>query len=168
MPETLSSIGNAHLRYHRWALLEFFPIVEQLPQDKLLANHGTSFGSLYTTLLHIYLADVTWLARLRGNAQARIAQFDAPEAFCELKSEWIKLLDEWTAWGIGLTEDDWLGLIDVVNSKGVASRVPVWQVVFQVVNHATGHLGQANGILRQTGIVPANTDLIRFYRLEAS
>ncbi|HEY4048266.1 MAG TPA: DinB family protein [Acidobacteriaceae bacterium] len=168
MPETLSAIGNAHLRYHRWALLEFFPVVEQLPEEKLLALRGTSFGSLYATLVHIYRADATWLARLRGDADARLAQFNSPEAFGELKSEWIKLLDQWTAWGTGLTEDDWASLIDVVNSKGVASSVPVWQVVFQVVNHGTGHLGQANGILRQIGIAPPNTDLIRFYRLEAS
>jgi uncharacterized damage-inducible protein DinB len=168
MPETISAIGNAQIRYHRWSLREFFPVLEQLSEEKLLANHGTSFGSLYGTLIHIYLADATWFARLRGDAHARISQFKAPDTFAELKSQWTKLLDDWTAWAAHLPEHDWVGLVDVVNSKGVASRSPVWQVVFQVVNHATGHLGQANGILRQIGVVPPNTDLIRFYRLEAS
>jgi uncharacterized damage-inducible protein DinB len=168
MPDTLSTVGRAHLRYHRWAVLQTLPVVELLSQEKLLADRGTSFGSLYGTLAHVYLADQTWFARLRGDAHARLSQFTVPEAILELKGEWTKLLDEWTGWSDRLTEDDWVSLIDVVNSKGVASRSPVWQVVFQVVNHGTGHFGQLNGILRQIGVVPPSTDLIGFYRLEVS
>lgn len=38
--------------------------------------------------------------------------------------------------------------------------------MLHAVNHATGHMGQVIGILRQSGFTPPSIDMIRFYRLE--
>jgi uncharacterized damage-inducible protein DinB len=167
MPDSLSKIGCTHLRYHRWAFERYFDVVEQLPEEKLLADHGTSFGSIYRTLLHVCQADSNWWARLSSTPVKQVESNIAP-GIAPLKEHWFRLLDGLNIWAGGLSEDDWLTPVEYSNSKGVQFRTPVWQVVFHLVNHGTAHRGQVGAILRQIGVTPPNSDLINLYRLEAA
>ena len=49
------------------------------------------------------------------------------------------------------------------NRKGEVWRYPLWQQLFQVVNHSTYHRGQVATMLRQLGATPAATDLLVYY-----
>ena len=47
----------------------------------------------------------------------------------------------------------------------MAAQSAFWQMVLQVVNHASYHRGQVTTLLRQLGAPPAKSmDLIPFYR----
>lgn len=53
MSQTLSGVGYTHFRFHRWAVERYFAALDQLPEEKLIADSGLSFGSIYKTLLHV-------------------------------------------------------------------------------------------------------------------
>ena len=149
MSENVASIGRMQLRYHLWATDQVFAAIEQLAPDALLANHGTSFGSIHGTLLHIYQADSVWFSRLSGDKQARLAEFTASTELSAFKQEWARLLNQIVDWAENYPASDWSLPIEYFNSQGKKFETPVWQVVLHMVNHATGHMGQVMGILRQ-------------------
>lgn len=167
MLDSLSKIGCTHLRYHRWAFNRYFEVLDQLPEEKLLADHGTSFGSIYRTLLHVYQADSIWWSRLAGSSVKQV-EASIPPGIVSLKEHWFRLLDDLAIWAGGLSEDGWLTPVEYSSSKGMQFRTPVWQVVLHLVNHGTAHRGQVSAILRQIGVTPPSSDLINLYCLEAS
>jgi uncharacterized damage-inducible protein DinB len=163
MSQTLSGIGYTHFRFHRWAFERYFAALEQLPEEKLNADSGLSFGSIYKTLLHVAQADGIWSFRLTGYAPVP----PADGSLATLKESWFRALDELSIWLGGLAEDAWSTEAEYSNSKGVKFRTPVWQIVLHLVNHGTAHRGQICTVLRQIGVTPPPTDEIIFYRLEA-
>ncbi len=70
----------------------------------------------------------------------------------------------WLDWAGSLTAEEWPEPFTFLNSKGVKSTLPTWQIVLHVVNHGSYHRGQVATLLRQSGFTPPGTDLIMFYR----
>jgi uncharacterized damage-inducible protein DinB len=62
-----------------------------------------------------------------------------------------------------LTDADLDRYVAFKRGNGAESGAPVWQIVLHVVNHGTLHRGQVMGMLRQLGVAPPPTDLIRYY-----
>jgi uncharacterized damage-inducible protein DinB len=167
MMETFSKAGLTHLSYHRWAVEKILSAIAPLSPEELLANHKTSFETIQGTLVHIYQADAVWFDRLNGEGKIQLGQIPAPGKIQLLKEQWEELLDNFVEWGEKLPDEEWLKTREYANSQGEKFHTPVWQAVLHVVNHGTLHLGQVTAILRQSGIAPPNTDLIRFYRMES-
>lgn len=164
MSESFAGIGCTHLRYHRWALEQYFAVLEQLTEQQLHADHHVSHGSLYETLTHLCRADTVWSSRLTGEP----AKPPQPAAnLRQFKAAWFHALDRLAIWAGSLSEEGWFAAIEYLNSKGEPFRTPPWQAVLHLVNHGTAHRGQIAAILRQIGVAPPNSDLINFYRLKA-
>ena len=65
----------------------------------------------------------------------------------------------------GLGEDGISRVIEHKLLSGQPGRIPFWQMLQHVVNHASYHRGQVTTMLRQLGVQPPKSmDLIAFYR----
>jgi uncharacterized damage-inducible protein DinB len=161
---TFSTIGGAHLRYHRWSTSQLLEETTPLPSEQLVKDLKGSFPSIYDTLIHLFQADSIWLDRLQGRPTGVLADYAAPGCTYELRDASLGVLDNMVDWAGTLSEADWSREMFYKTLAGAAYTSPLWQMVLHVVNHGSHHRGQITGMLRQLGIKPVNLDLIGFYR----
>lgn len=154
---------RSHVDYHRWASLRLLDAASSLPEVELNRDFATADRSVLGTLVHLYAADRTWLARLEKRTPPA---FVTPEdhSFEVVQRAWPQLLTRWQQWAATLADETAGGLLDYHDLKGNAWRHPVWQLVLHVVNHGSHHRGQISGFLRSMGHTPPNVDLLRYIR----
>jgi len=157
-----------HIDYTRWASYRLLNAAKTLSPDELTKDHGTADKSVLGTLVHVYAADRIWMARIKGDVPARFINLELDMHMSVLQNDWPPLLDKWTEWITGLSEEAVAAKISYKDIKGNAYETPAWQIILHVVNHGTHHRGQASGFLRAMGHVPPPLDLMAYYREKAA
>src|SRR6476469_8898968 len=111
-------IGASHLQFHRWATQRVIEAARQLSAEQLHNDHGTSFKSIFGTLVHIYQADSAWFGRIHGNPDSQTTTYPAKSDIAGLTADWYPLLDRAVEWSAKLSEAKWNGIISYKDSKG--------------------------------------------------
>jgi uncharacterized damage-inducible protein DinB len=159
-----SVVASTHIRYHRWATGRMLELVRVLTPEQVQQDLKTSYRSLYAMLGHMYQADATWWARLKGDVEhSQLSSNPIPETLLALEQAWSPMLGNLADWVVA--GQNWEKDICYSNTTGNEFRTPTWQVILHLVNHAAQHRGQVTGMIRQLGGTPQNTDLITYYRL---
>jgi uncharacterized damage-inducible protein DinB len=149
--------------YDAWADMLLFESAAALSGGQYRKDHGTSFGSIHGTLVHILSANWIWSARWNKRA---------PEPF---KPEDIAVLEtvkkHWDSYRLDV--DNFLRTISekalqapfpYTDFKGAVHAQTLWMQMLHKVNHSSYHRGQAAAMLRMTGLKPAGTDFINYLR----
>jgi len=163
MPDT-GSICQSHLEFMKWADDVLLAALTQAPQDHVMQDRGSSFKSLFETLMHVYRGELVWFRRVSGQPDAKLADTDSPTDLNALGQAWPGLHQNWLDWARSLSADDWVKPLPIHTAQGAELALPQWQVVMHVVNHGSYHRGQVATMLRQAGIKPPASDLMLFYR----
>jgi len=161
MQPEIGAVCQSHLEFMKWADEQLYAALSQAPADQLSQDRGSSFKSLFDTLNHIYLAELIWIARVEGNADAKMDELPAPADIAALGEAWPVLHQRWIGWAQAL--DDWSKTLTIRGRAG-EFQVPYWKLVMHLMNHGSYHRGQLATMLRQAGIKPPATDLLMFYR----
>lgn len=161
-----ANLLRTYVDYMIWAANRLMASVADLSPDELTQDFHTSDKSILGTLVHIFAADRTWLARLRGGPIPPFVT-DADRSLSALQSEWPKVQRGWQEWAASLTDTTAQAELSYQDLKGNTWTQPVWQPVLQVVNHGTHHRGQVSGFLRALGKTPPPLDLILYFRQQA-
>jgi uncharacterized damage-inducible protein DinB len=156
-----SSFFKTQLDYTYWASDRLLDAARPLPEDDLARDLGSSFGGVLGTLVHIFQADRIWLSRVAGSPRFTLSDPDEKWTIDSLQSAWVDVHLGWIDWAGSV--DDVEKKLEYVNLSGKSMEVPLWQVVFHVVNHGTYHRGQITTMLRQLGASPVSTDLHNYY-----
>src|SRR3954464_10454594 len=164
IPASTSAIGASHLQYHRWANQRIIEATRSLSTEQLHKDHGTSFKSIFGTLVHIYQADSAWFGRIHGNPDSQTTTYPPKPDLAGLAADWFALLDLSLEWSAKLNEAEWNKIISYKDSKGNSHQTLLLPIILHLVNHGSYHRGQVSSLLRQSGITPPSTDLIAFYR----
>lgn len=112
---------------------------------------------------HIVGAQRVWLGRLEASGAARpkpwplMSLEEANAAVTEMHQRWKTYLAQLTPERL---EEDLVHR----NSKGIEFRVPVRDVLTQLVMHSAYHRGQIAAAIREAGGQPAATDYIVYAR----
>lgn len=154
---------HTHLRYSSWASQQLLKAAKNLSPDDLTRNVGISHGSILGTLSHIHFVDRIWYSRAVDPNVNVIRESD----LATLEREWPVILGMWESWAQGVQAADLARMVPYKALDGTPSETPAERVVLHLVNHNTLHRGQVMGMIRQLGIAPPATDLIRYYRLAA-
>jgi uncharacterized damage-inducible protein DinB len=149
------------LEYSFYASEAVLKSLRSVKEEDLLRNLGNSHGGLLDSLVHIFQADRVWLSRVLGDPLPALAKSGESWTLDTLHSAWREVAAQWLAWAGSL--DDAEAKLAYRNLRGEPFEMPLWQVVFHVVNHGTYHRGQITTMLRQLGYTPAPTDLHTFY-----
>lgn len=150
---------EAVFEYHDWANRQFVAAARALPAGELERELGGSFATYLKTLRHILFVELLFLGRWQGTAAATGVKLDTLE---EIAAAWESLEEERRVFLSTLGADRLDGEIRYADTRGRAVCVPLWQAVFQCVNHATFHRGQLAEKLRKLGRTPPATDYILF------
>jgi uncharacterized damage-inducible protein DinB len=149
--------------YNRWQNQSHYREAGRLTNDQRLADRGTFFKSIHSTLSHILWADQIWMSRFAGTPKPRAksnaealtfyASFDELHddrmAFDQAIIDWSNTLDP-----------SWLNG-DLTWFSGIAGREltrPRWLLVTHMFNHQTHHRGQVHALLTSFGAKPDDTD----------
>ncbi len=151
-----------HFEYSLWASLKVLEASEKLPLDTLEKERGNSFGGILATLTHIFLADRVWFKRFTGDPYFAFAQpgdaFDLPK----LKTEWPKVMNEFTAWIRAQEDSKFEEKLFWRNIKGEDKEELMYKILLHIVNHGTYHRGQVITMIKQAGGEVVSTDLVYY------
>ena len=161
---SLLLLAASHLQFHRWAMQRIVEAARPLSNEALHKDQGTAFKSMFGTLVHMYQADAAWFGRIHGNPDSQTSTYPPKQDLAGLAADWFALLDRAVDWSEKLSEGEWNGTIKYKDSRGNSHETPVLPIVLHLVNHGSYHRGQVSSLLRQSGVIPPNTDLINFYR----
>lgn len=153
--------------FNRWANDALLDAAAGLSQEQQKQNLRSSFPSVLATLAHIAQSDWIWLCRWHGESPTAPPAWDT-STLEAVRAEWLRVQDDRDRFLAGLTDADLDRAIAYRNIAGVASTNALWQLLRHVVNHSTYHRGQVTTMLRQLGAPGVATDLVRWYRLQAS
>lgn len=151
------------LAFNAWASNRIFEVTASMTADQCMKDMRSSLGSIHGTLVHLVGAEKLSLARWQGRTEPLLAASDVPsrEALIEV---WEKTGLE-TARFVGTLTDRKLQEPFVVKTiKGEVFECLLWQTFQHMVDHSTYHRGQAITLMRQLGVTPPSTGLLRFYR----
>ncbi|TEW48489.1 DinB family protein [Psychromonas algicola] len=159
--------------YNQWMNQKVYEAVGAMTPEKLHQDQGAFFGSIFASLNHICVGDTLWLKRFESvlhsyDAYAPIAALDMPETldiflannFIDLKDRRVLLDEALLELASLLTDEELLQPISYQNSKGVASKKTLFNLLMHVFNHQTHHRGQVTTLLSQSGIDIGVTDLV--------
>ena len=152
--------------YNAWANGLVYDAVAQIPDDDYRRDLGTHFGSLHRTLNHLYVGDMIWMARFRGQSNPPWALDHIPHhRFEDLRARRGALDRDILGFVLGLDEEQ---LVTDINYLTVLrpDRVsqPLGPALAHFFNHQTHHRGQCHAMLtRLTGMGP-ELDLSLFQR----
>jgi uncharacterized damage-inducible protein DinB len=118
-------------------------------------------ASCLRLLSHIVNAQSTWLSRINGEKQV-VGLWDVHDlAGCR---KWHAETSQGLKAAMEQHADDLDTKIEYANSQGRVFQNSLFDILFQVFNHATYHRGQIAMEMRKNELQPVNTDYINFVR----
>jgi uncharacterized damage-inducible protein DinB len=153
------------LDYTAWANARLLQAAEKLNPEQFTAAHRTTYGSLRGILVHVLVSFTVWRSRMQlGHMPAALP---AQEDFPDVRLFTARLQEEHAALRLYVDSLDEAGvqrLVEYRTSRGDAFQNAVWQIVLQVINHATQHRSEAAEVLTEYGCSPGDLDLIWYLR----
>ena len=139
-------------------------VINKLKEEDINREMVSSFPSIYKTVQHLWKAEEIWWQRLKLAEHPEIQSETFTGSFAALSTRFSKQNQQWVEWVSGATENQVLHVFAYVRNKEQI-KMPVYQMLQHVFNHATYHRGQLVTMLRQLGVdkIPS-TDFSAFCR----
>jgi uncharacterized damage-inducible protein DinB len=164
----------AHARtlaaYNRWMNERLYAKCAELSDEQRRRDLGAFFRSIHGTLNHLLLADRLWLGRFTGR-HFQVASLDQElyADFEELRRERARTDDAIESWVETLSDAKLAAPFTFTGFTNPRTRThPLWVPVTHFFNHQTHNRGQLTTLLKQSGLDPGVTDLIRLPGLESA
>ena len=160
----MKEILRQYAAYNIWATKLLVDCIQQLSEENINKEIVSSFPSLYKTVQHMWLAEEVWWQRMKLVENIDLQSQKFTGSFSELAALLAKQSLLWKNW-IEDANDNQLSHVFAYIRNKEQHKMPVYQMIHHVFNHATYHRGQLVTMLRQLGVekVPA-TDFIVFCR----
>ncbi len=152
--------------YNVWANQRLFDAVVNAGEEAYRKDTGAFFGSLHGTLNHLYVTDVLWMARFRGDSPPPWSlDHIAHSMLTELKARRFALDHDICGYVLSLTEAEIEAEFTYRRvSDPVAVTQPRREALAHFFNHQTHHRGQAHTILSILGYDAPPLDLLYYQR----
>jgi uncharacterized damage-inducible protein DinB len=154
--------------YNQWANRRVIEACAALTEEQYLRGLGSSFTSVRDTLAHIYGGEWVWHERLFGRSHPGLPPASDFPDLAAVKQKLEKKDAQFIEYISNLTPADLDRVIRYRNIWGEEMAPQLWQMLQHLANHGTYHRGQVTTLLRQLGAKPISTDLIAFYREQAT
>ncbi|MFY8003268.1 MAG: DinB family protein, partial [Chitinophagaceae bacterium] len=151
--------------YNHWAHTTLVATLAKLTEKQWQKDLGSSFPSVYKTLLHMYQAEKLWWMRIQLIEPAQLSEKDIKPSTTYLMESLVIQAESWVHWLQKQNEQTFTEYFSYKNLKQQTFVQPFWEVQMHIFNHATFHRGQIITMLRQLGVqnVPA-TDFVVWTR----
>ena len=154
--------------YNAWANEQVIQSIAGLSTEAFCQDLKASHGSIRGTVAHLASAEWIWLERWKGTSPHQML---SEEEFSTVEIaivRWKKIEEDVADFVAGLREADLKRIFPFTTTEGKKRSDILWQAMQHLVNHSSYHRGQIATLLRQVGQTPQATDLIKYYRLNAT
>ena len=150
--------------YNIWATKLLTDRINKLNEEDITKEITSSFPSLYKTLQHMWLAEEVWWQRLKLTENIVLESAKFTGSFGEMAVILAKQSQQWKDWLDSASENQIAHVFAYIRNKEQV-KMPVYQMLQHVFNHATYHRGQLVTMLNQLGAdkIPS-TDFSTFCR----
>ncbi len=162
----MKELLQQYAAYNIWANKLLVERISKLSDEEITREIASSFPSLYKTVQHMWLAEEAWWQRLKLVEKLDLQSENFSGSFSELSANLAKQSKQWSEWVNAATDNQLSHVFAYIRNKE-QFKMPVYQMLQHVFNHASYHRGQLVTILRQLGTdkIPA-TDFSAFCRLK--
>ncbi len=151
----MKELLKQYATYNIWASQRILDVILSLPEEKQMAEIPSSFNSLFQTVLHMWDAESMWWQRMKLQEHtirpSENFKGNMQDAISSLLQQ-SKLWEEWVSAASDLSLDH---VFHYQNTKREVAKIPVYQMIHHVFNHATYHRGQLINMLHQLGVEKA-------------
>jgi uncharacterized damage-inducible protein DinB len=160
----MKELLQQYAAYNTWATKLLTDRISKLSDAEVNKEIVSSFPSLYKTLQHMWLAEEVWWKRLKLTENIVLESSAFTGNFSEMAIILAKQSQQFKDWVDNATETQLAHVFAFVRNKEQV-KMPVYQMLHHVFNHASYHRGQLVTILNQLGAdkIPA-TDFSAFCR----
>ena len=137
-------------KHNLWANLGLLDICAQLTDEQLNASAPGTYGRIGDTLVHLFRAEDSYLARLTGRQPEdllKVGEFPGIEALREHAHRSGEGL-------IAVADTGELTQVVRGTYRGEPYELPIMVPLMQAIHHATDHRSQIATVLSQLGIQP--------------
>lgn len=161
----MKEILARYAAYNFWAHKILLEKLSQVSDEVVHKDMGSSFGSIYKTLVHLMEVEASWWQRVSLKERIQLPERDPEENLEELSKKLLASSKQWSDWVNEAPEKMLTHVFGYQNSKREFFKQPVYEMLLHLFNHQTFHRGQIITLLRQNGIdkIPP-TDFIVFSR----
>lgn len=163
---TLQEI-KALIAFNNWANRRLFEAVGPLSNEQYTRDRRSSHGGIQGTLVPIVATERLWLARWQKDPDPSAGLPSQGHSLADLRALWEQTCADMSQFLDGLNDQKLQEVLTTTTLAGTFSN-PYWQMIQHVVDHSSYHRGQIVTMLRQLGVTPPSTGLIRFYREAAT
>lgn len=151
--------------YNVWANKKILERLNQLSAEEIHKEIGSSFPSVYKTVLHITNTEYVWWQRLKLTEHIESLMDNYSGSFEELSNKLLQLSRQWEEWVKEVNENNLNHVFSYQNTKKELFKQPVYEMLLHLFNHQSYHRGQLVMMLRQLGAdkIP-HTDFIVWSR----
>jgi uncharacterized damage-inducible protein DinB len=161
----MKELLNQYASYHFWANKQLLDVVLKLTATQQQQPIESSFGSIYSTLLHILDAESIWWQRLK--LTEHIIKPSDTKTFTtdELVAEILVHSQQWQNWVSKASDVQLQHVFAYQNNKKEQFKQPIYQMLLHLFNHGTFHRGQLVTMFRQLKITKIpSTDFVTWAR----
>jgi uncharacterized damage-inducible protein DinB len=144
----MKELFQQYAAYNIWANKLLTDRIKMLSEEEINKEIASSFPSLYKTAQHMWLAEEVWWKRHRLVENIVLESESFINSFEELANQWSKQSALWKEWIDNCTETQLQHVFAYVRNKQ-EEKLPTYQMILHVFNHATYHRGQFITLLRQ-------------------
>jgi uncharacterized damage-inducible protein DinB len=149
--------------YNAWANHRILDASAALTEEQFFRDVRSSFRSVRDTIVHILGAEWIWLERCNGRSPGALPSPEPFVSVSHVRARWEEIERDQLEFVHGLSAVDLDRVIGYRNQRGNRFAYSLPKILRHVVNHSTYHRGQVASMLRQLGVAPAATDLLRYY-----
>jgi len=162
----MKTLFQSFAKYNSSVNQSVLELVEPLRKDQVMMKTKAYYPSIFETLLHIFLTDLTWLRRYRDALKENRAlnstsllSLEEKGLRTEFESDYTKLfqyskqLDGVINQFIDdLDETPLNSILKYKNYRGEYTEKEVWKTMLHWFNHQTHHRGQVSVLLDLVGV----------------
>lgn len=160
----MKELLQQYAAYNIWATALLVETISKLPAEAATKEIINSFPSVYTTVQHMWMAEEVWWKRLKLTENIVLESTAFTGTFNEMTNALAKQSQQLKDWVDNATENQLTHVFAFVRNKEQV-KMPFYQALHHVFNHATYHRGQLVTMLNQLGAekIPS-TDFSTFSR----
>jgi len=152
--ETLRELFN----YNYWARDRQLEACRSLEPEQFLRPLGSSHPSLRDTLAHLYGVEWLYFERFHGRSPRALPAAVEFPTLAELEQRWREIELRLRDYLDRVHDPALANPVTYTNMKGQTISLPLWRVLYHLLNHQSYHRGQVTTLLRQLGAQPVAVD----------
>jgi uncharacterized damage-inducible protein DinB len=150
--------------YTYWGRDRILKAADSLSSGQLTAKTWLDHGSIQGTLVHQLASEILMRQRWEGSNPTRLLDETDIQTYAALKELWLKQEAAVLRFVESIDEQDLARPVEYRSRAGVLYAEPLWQVLFQTINHGTQHRSEVALALTQLGASPGFLDYLVYVR----